>query len=62
MQKDIICIMDFRYDEGFGPRKQLICPCICTRCSGSGGSLSGTPLVVEKWKQSESNKQQNKDI
>ena len=34
MQKEIILIMDFRYDEGVRPRKELISPCICTQGGG----------------------------
>ena len=62
MQKEIVMIMDFRYDEGVRPRKELICPCITTRYEGGGSSLSGCPLVVERWIKSESDKLQNKDI
>lgn len=60
MQKEIVLIMDFRYDEGSRPRKEMICPCITVK--QSGGGISSVPLVVEKWTQSESDKQQNKDI
>ena len=60
MEKQIIAIMDFRYDEGVRPRKKMICPCITTKAK-SGGGISGIPLVVERWKQSESDKQRNKD-
>ena len=62
MQKEIALIMDYRYDEGVRPRKEMICPCITTR--GGGGQLcsSGVPLIVERWTQSESDKPQNKDI
>ena len=58
MEKEVILVMDFRYDEGARPRRQLICPCITTK---SGGGISGTPIVVERWKRSEYDKQQNKD-
>ena len=61
MQKEIVLIMDYRYDEGTRPRKELISPCICTN-AGGGEGLSGVPMVLEKWTRSESNKQQNKDI
>lgn len=61
MQREVIMMLDFRYDEGARPRKELICPCITTR-GGCNESVSGVPLVIEKWTQSESNKQQSKDI
>lgn len=61
MQKEIVLIMDFRYDEGARPRKEMISPCICTH-GGGGEGLSGTPMVLERWKRSESNKPQNKGI
>lgn len=54
MQKKIILIMDYRYDEGVRPRKDKICPCITTHSCGDGRkALSGQPLVVEKWTKSE---------
>lgn len=35
MQKrEVILIMDYRYDEGVRPRKELICPCIATKVDG----------------------------
>ena len=61
MEREVIMMFDFRYDEGTRPRKEMICPCITTR-GGQNGSLSGVPMVLERWTKSESNKQQNKDI
>ena len=61
MQKEVILIMDFRYDEGARPRKEMISPCICTNGGGKDG-LSGTPMILERWTQSESNKPQKRDI
>lgn len=59
MQKEIVLVFDFRYDEGTRPRKGLICPALTTR-TGRGGSQE--PLILERWTKSESNKQQNVDI
>ena len=60
---ETILIMDFRYDEGVRPRKEMVCPCLMTRNGGGGGGInSSIPLLVEKWTGSESNKQQNKAI
>ena len=59
MQRKVVLVMDFRYDEGARPRKDMICPCITTR---GGGKNESVPLILEKWTQSESNRQQNKDI
>ena len=61
MQKEIVVIMDFRYDEGVRPRKEKICPCITTRSGGGSLGSSGVPLIVEKWTKSKSNKQQKQD-
>lgn len=36
MQKEIVLVFDFRYDEGARPRKGLICPALTTR-TGRGG-------------------------
>lgn len=63
MQKEIVMIMDFRYDDGVRPRKDMICPCINTLVGRGGNHIpSNAPLIVERWTKSESNKQQNKDI
>ena len=60
--KEITLIMDYRYDEGVRPRKDMVCPCLVTRVGGGTGIQSSTPLIVEKWTRSESDKRQNKDI
>lgn len=63
MQKETVLIMDFRYDDGARPRKDMICPCICAKVGRGGQHIpSNEPLIVERWTQSESNKQQSKDI
>lgn len=64
MQKEVVLIMDYRFDEGVRPRKDMISPAIClTNGRGGGDSIpSNAPLILEKWTQSELNKQQNKDI
>lgn len=64
MQKEIVLVMDYRYDEGVRPRKDMICPCLTTRVNRGGGISipSSTPMIVERWKKSESNKQQSKDL
>ena len=38
MQKELILVMDFRYDEGARPRKEKICPCINSGTCGRGGN------------------------
>ena len=38
MQKEIVLIMDYRYDEGARPRKDMISPCITTRYIGGGAA------------------------
>ena len=62
--REIVLIMDFRYDEGARPRKEMICPCINSGTCGRGGQHipSNMPLLVERWTKSELDKQQNKDI
>lgn len=63
MEREIVMVFDFRYDEGARPRKDMICPCITTRTTGGGNHIpSSTPMILERWTKSESNKQQNKDI
>ena len=63
MQKEVVLIMDFRYDEGTRPRREMVCPCLTTKIGRGGQHIpSNEPLVLEKWTQSESDKQQNKDI
>lgn len=59
MQKEIVLTMDYRCDEGARPRKNLVSPCITTTSRG-GGIPTSTPLVVERWIKSESNKPQDK--
>ena len=39
-------IGDFRYDEGFRPRKNGLCPCLTTKVGGA--SLSANPLYVTR--------------
>lgn len=39
-------IGDFRYDEGFRPRKNSLCPCLTTKVGGA--SLSANPLYVTR--------------
>ena len=34
MEKEVVLVMDFRYDEGVRPRKEFISPCICTHGGG----------------------------
>lgn len=34
MEREIVMVFDFRYDEGARPRKDMICPCITTRTTG----------------------------
>ena len=63
MQKEVVMMLDFRFDEGARPRKDMICPAI-TLLNGRGGGQSipsNAPLVLERWTRSESDKQQNKD-
>lgn len=62
MQKEVILIMDYRYDEGVRPRKELICPCIATKVDGGGCIPARGAMILERWTKSESDKQQNKDI
>ena len=38
MQKEVILVMDFRYDEGARPRPEKIMPCITTRSNVGGGN------------------------
>ena len=38
MRKEVILIMDYRYDEGVRPRKEMICPYITTN-TREGGEL-----------------------
>ena len=45
MQKEIVLIMDFRYDEGARPRKDMVCPCITTRTVGGGNTYQ----VAHHW-------------
>ena len=46
--KDPKCVevADFRYDEGLRVRKKGLCPTITTKM-GTGGGLSGKPLILE---------------
>lgn len=43
---DDYIIGDFRYDEGFRPRKNGLCPCLTTKVGGA--SLSANPLYVTR--------------
>ncbi len=36
MQKEVVLIMDYRFDEGVRPRKDMISPAICL-ANGRGG-------------------------
>ena len=63
MEREIVLVMDYRYDEGARPRKDKIIPCLTTKIGRGGLHIpSNEPLILERWTQSESNKQQNKDI
>lgn len=64
MRKELFLVIDYRYDEGARPRKEMICPCINSGTCGAGGEHipSNMPLLVEKWTKSELNKRQNKDL
>ena len=59
-KKEVILIMDYRYDEGIRPRKELICPSITTKVDMGNCIPARGAMILERW--SESNKQQNKDL
>ena len=61
-KKEVILIMDYRYDEGTRPRNKLICPCISTKTDMGDCIPARGAMILEKWTRSESDKQQNKDI
>lgn len=59
-KKEVILIMDYRYDKGIRPRKELICPSITTKVDMGNCIPARGAMILERW--SESNKQQNKDL
>lgn len=46
LQNNDYVVGDFRYDEGFRPRKNGLCPCLTTKVGGT--SLSANPLYVTR--------------
>ena len=49
MKNKFVMVIDYRYDEGVRPRKEMICPCLTTKIGRGGQHLpSNEPLIIEK--------------